>query len=68
MASSRGIADVLLHAKDSIRYVGYGFAGDVRLNTALVRNAAGQYVPLSPDNAGKASRAPRFRAAKATWC
>lgn len=54
VTSSSGITQVLQHTKDSIGYVEYGFASSARLNTALVRNAAGQYVPLSPDSAGKA--------------
>jgi len=54
VTSSSGMAQVLQHTQDSIGYVEYGFAGSARLSTALVRDAAGQYVALTPESATNA--------------
>ncbi|MFF0863967.1 phosphate ABC transporter substrate-binding protein PstS [Nonomuraea sp. NPDC003560] len=54
VTSSSGMTQVLQHTRDSIGYVEYGFAGSARLSTADVRNAAGEFVALSPESASKA--------------
>ncbi|MEV4397246.1 phosphate ABC transporter substrate-binding protein PstS [Nonomuraea sp. NPDC049607] len=54
VTSSSGMTQVLQHTGDSIGYVEYGFASSALLNTADVRNAAGQFVTLSPESASKA--------------
>ncbi|MEV0387185.1 phosphate ABC transporter substrate-binding protein PstS [Nonomuraea sp. NPDC050643] len=60
VTGSTGVADAVQHTKDSIGYVEYGFASNARLSTAKVRNAAGQFVALSPQSATKALEGARI--------
>ncbi|RSN04934.1 phosphate ABC transporter substrate-binding protein PstS [Nonomuraea sp. WAC 01424] len=59
VTSSSGMTQVLQHTGDSIGYVEYGFASSARLRTAAVRNAAGEFVELSPESASKAVQGAR---------
>ncbi|NUW32824.1 phosphate ABC transporter substrate-binding protein PstS [Nonomuraea sp. SMC257] len=59
VAGSAGITEAIRQARDSIGYVEYGFASDVWLRTAAVRNASGQFVALSPQSATRALEGAR---------
>ncbi|WP_344491035.1 phosphate ABC transporter substrate-binding protein PstS [Nonomuraea monospora] len=52
--SSSDMTRAVKHTRDSIGYVEYGFASSARLTVARIRNAAGQFVALSPQSASKA--------------
>ncbi|MEU7857682.1 phosphate ABC transporter substrate-binding protein PstS [Nonomuraea sp. NPDC049141] len=60
VASSSGITQAVQRTTGSIGYVEYGFASNARLNTAKVRNAAGQFVALSPQSATRALEGARI--------
>ncbi|MEV0826617.1 phosphate ABC transporter substrate-binding protein PstS [Nonomuraea rubra] len=59
VVSSSGMAKAVAHSRDSIGYVEYGFASSARLEVAKIRNAAGQFVALTPESASKALKGAR---------
>ncbi|MCF6470429.1 phosphate ABC transporter substrate-binding protein PstS [Nonomuraea sp. MG754425] len=56
VVGSAGMTQAVQHSEDSIGYVEYGFASSARLKVAKLRNAAGQFVALSPGSATKTLR------------
>ncbi len=50
---SAEMTDSVSHTEDSIGYVEYGYASGAGLRTAKIRNAAGEYVALSPESASR---------------
>ncbi|UBU14030.1 phosphate ABC transporter substrate-binding protein PstS [Nonomuraea gerenzanensis] len=57
--SSSGMAQAVAHSRHSIGYVEYGFASSARLKVAEIKNAAGEFVALSPESASKALKGAR---------
>ncbi|MFD1931024.1 phosphate ABC transporter substrate-binding protein PstS [Nonomuraea mangrovi] len=51
VAGSRGITDAVQDTPGSIGYMEYGFASSAELQIAKVKNAAGEFVALSPESA-----------------
>ncbi|MFB4272324.1 phosphate ABC transporter substrate-binding protein PstS [Nonomuraea sp. GTA35] len=59
VVSSSGMAQAVEHRRHSIGYVEYAFASSARLEVAQIRNAAGQFVALTPESASKALKGAR---------
>ncbi|GAA4933414.1 phosphate ABC transporter substrate-binding protein PstS [Nonomuraea thailandensis] len=59
VVSSSGMARAVEQRRHSIGYVEYGFASSARLKVARIRNAAGQFVPLTPESASRAMKGAR---------
>ncbi|WP_433435518.1 phosphate ABC transporter substrate-binding protein PstS [Nonomuraea sp. CA-141351] len=60
VAGSLGITQAIAQTEGALGYVEYGFASNVRLQTAQIRNASGEYVALSPQSATKALQDARI--------
>ncbi|MEU7838445.1 MULTISPECIES: phosphate ABC transporter substrate-binding protein PstS [unclassified Nonomuraea] len=60
VTGSAGITEAIGRTEGSIGYVEYAYAGDAALRTAKIRNAAGQFVALSPQSATKALEGARI--------
>ncbi|MEV0382628.1 phosphate ABC transporter substrate-binding protein PstS [Nonomuraea sp. NPDC050643] len=60
VAGSTGVTHLVQYVEGSIGYVEYGFAGNARLRTAKVRNAAGRFIALSPQSATEALEGARM--------
>ncbi|MFD1543211.1 phosphate ABC transporter substrate-binding protein PstS [Nonomuraea guangzhouensis] len=60
VAGSSGITEAVQRTTGAIGYVEYGFASNAGLRTAKVRNAAGQFVTLSPQGATNALEGARI--------
>ncbi|MEV6159014.1 phosphate ABC transporter substrate-binding protein PstS [Nonomuraea sp. NPDC052129] len=60
VTGSAGITEAIRRTEGSIGYVEYAYASDAALPTAKIRNAAGQFVALSPQSATKALEGARI--------
>ncbi|MFC7586295.1 phosphate ABC transporter substrate-binding protein PstS [Nonomuraea antimicrobica] len=59
VTGSTGVTEAVQDTTDSIGYVEYDFASNAGLRTAHVRNAAGEFIPLSPQSATSALESAR---------
>ncbi|MBE1561897.1 phosphate transport system substrate-binding protein [Nonomuraea africana] len=58
--TSSGVTEAVKETEGAIGYMEYGFASDAELQTAKVRNAAGEFVALSPESASTSLSGAEF--------